>query len=373
MSRSYLIVVIVLSGFFSWGSEKVLLEYFFNTNCSECNKISQFFLPALQEELGEMYTVLYRDLADENNFLRLISYLDRDGTESNENVYLVINQRIILGGREHIERNTAAAIRAEFEGGPREAPKLSEGKIQALERRINLGTVLIAGLLDGINPCAFATLVFLFSLLTSKLFSRRRLLAVGAVYIGACFVTYLAIGVGLFQFLSWLSGWNVLRLVLNGAMIAALVILAAISFADAILFKVRGASAVRLKLPEACRNYIHGMMRKRRQQAFVLSGTFLLGVMVTAVESVCTGQVYLPTLLFLVNNTAEVSHWWGYLFLYNTAFILPLVALFLAVYYGLRMQPLLRLSRWNVMISKLLMGLFFLVLAALLCYLEFFR
>jgi hypothetical protein len=45
----------------------------------------------------------------------------------------------------------------------------------------------------------------------------------------------------------------------------------------------------------------------------------LIGVVVTALESVCTGQVYVPTLvLILKNNALAESRAWLYLLAYNT-------------------------------------------------------
>ena len=56
-----------------------------------------------------------------------------------------------------------------------------------------------AGLLDGLNPCAFATIVFMVNLLLLLGHSRRRILEVGLTYSAAVFVTYLLIGLGLFN------------------------------------------------------------------------------------------------------------------------------------------------------------------------------
>ena len=91
--------------------------------------------------------------------------------------------------------------------------------------------VLAAGFVDGFNPCAFALLV-LFATYTLTLVNavtadgspthaaRRRLLAAGSLYVGAVWVTYFVIGLGLLTFLGWLGRDH---LVARGASILAMV------------------------------------------------------------------------------------------------------------------------------------------------------
>jgi hypothetical protein len=50
-------------------------------------------------------------------------------------------------------------------------------------------------------------------------------------------------------------------------------------------------------------------------------------------------------------------------------FILPLVAVFLLTYFGLRTETLLEWSRKEVVVSKTLLGLFFLAMATLILFL----
>ena len=81
---------------------------------------------------------------------------------------------------------------------------------------LTVPTVLAAGVADGFNPCAFALLVLfatytltLVNSVTSDgsptLAARRRLLGAGSLYVGAVWVTYFVIGLGLLSFLGWLG------------------------------------------------------------------------------------------------------------------------------------------------------------------------
>jgi thiol-disulfide isomerase/thioredoxin len=65
-----------------------------------------------------------------------------------------------------------------------------------IERFKSLGPIPVAfgGLIDGINPCAFATLIFLVSYLTLTGRKREEIFKVGLGFTGAVFLTYLLIG-----------------------------------------------------------------------------------------------------------------------------------------------------------------------------------
>ena len=81
---------------------------------------------------------------------------------------------------------------------------------------LTVPVVLSSGFADGLNPCAFALLV-LFATYTLTLVNsvtadgtatveaRRRLLGAGSLYVGAVWITYFIIGLGLLSFLSWLG------------------------------------------------------------------------------------------------------------------------------------------------------------------------
>ena len=98
-------------------------------------------------------------------------------------------------------------------------------------------------------------------------------------------------------------------------------------------------------------------------------GGFGIGLAVTVLESVCTGQVYVPTLALVLRSGSSFPLAAGYLALYNFMFILPLLIILGLTWQGLKTETLLAWSRRNVVFSKCLLGLFFLGLAALLVWL----
>jgi hypothetical protein len=90
---------------------------------------------------------------------------------------------------------------------------------------------------------------------------------------------------------------------------------------------------------------------------------FVTGFVVSIIELACTGQVYLPTIIFVTGMPAMRGQAFFYLLLYNLAFILPLVVVFGLAYFGTTSEQLgIFISRRTATI-KLGTTLLFLVLA----------
>jgi threonine/homoserine/homoserine lactone efflux protein len=236
-----------------------------------------------------------------------------------------------------------------------------------LVRRLHAFTVpaiIAGGLADGVNPCAFATIVFLVTLLSVSGRRERDLLRVGTVYCVAVLATYFLLGLGAFRLLQGLQAYGTASEWLRRAMVVLLIVLAALSFRDAWKFRKSGRPQdVTLQLPEGIKRRMHDIMRVRVSSGGLLAGALVTGFLVTLLESVCTGQVYLPTLVFLTRHPDLHGRTWALLALYNLMFIVPLVVVFVAAYRGVRSQRLVEWSKRNVVWGKFLMGLFFLALA----------
>jgi hypothetical protein len=183
----------------------------------------------------------------------------------------------------------------------------------------------------------------------------------------ASFLTYTAIGFGLLRVLHLFAGFPVMRFFVEIVMILFLGIIAFLSFRDAYRYKMTGdAKEVTLQLPHKIKLKIHDIMRSGLGGGSLILGGLLIGAAVTAMESVCTGQVYVPTLVLVVKGGASAGRAWGFLLLYNAMFIVPLVAVFVVTCFGLETKVLLEWSRRNVVPSKILLGCFFLAMTVLI-------
>ena len=86
-------------------------------------------------------------------------------------------------------------------------------------------------------------------------------------------------------------------------------------------------------------------------------------MVISLLELACTGQVYLPTIIFVSSIPELRVRAIGYLVLYNVLFILPLVVVFVLAYYGTTSKDLTRFLQRNAATVKLGMVILFAALA----------
>lgn len=229
-----------------------------------------------------------------------------------------------------------------------------------------LSVVLGSGLLDGINPCAMATIIFLLSYMQVARRAPQEILAVGSAFVASVFATYFVIGLGLAEVLARIAAVRLAGTLLNYALAAFALLLAVLSFRDAALAAQGNAGEMALQLPAGLKSRIRGVIRSgARTPRFVLAA-LVAGVLVSLLELACTGQVYLPTIQYMLKNGRAGAVW--PLFLYNVAFILPLILVFILAWAGLRTETLVRLQQRHTALVKVLTGLLFLALTLLLLF-----
>lgn len=195
--------------------------------------------------------------------------------------------------------------------------------------------VALAGLIDGINPCAISTIIFLLSYLTLT-GMRKNTLAIGLLFAAGCFVTYLMLGVGLWQVSAMAGGalWGRRILYPLIAFIALFLAITAFSEFGKI---IRGIDfKTRLKLPENWLLGIHQVIRNWVRAEHVLLLAVPIAVVVTLIEFGCTGQIYLPTITYVASLPGHHFQVIPVLLVYNIAFIVPLLAVLFVHHFAAR-------------------------------------
>jgi len=229
-------------------------------------------------------------------------------------------------------------------------------------RSLGLSTVLVAGLVDGLNPCAFATLVFFISYLALTDREGREVLAAGAAFALGVFLTYLGVGVGLLRFLATLPFLAAASRWIYALTAALCLFLAAGSLCDWWQAHRGKAGEMHLKMPARLRRWVNRTIREGARARAFLPVTFVTGGVVSIIELACTGQVYLPTILFVLGVPELQAQAGLYLVLYNLMFVFPLVVVFGLVYFGTTSQQLgLLIHRHMARVKLATAGLFLLL------------
>lgn len=351
------------------GAAPVQIDFFYEPGCHDCERIEAELLPQLETRFPQACLIQRHDVGVETNFLYLLHLQNELGYTQPERAYLIVNKQYAFGPSP-VQEEFFARISSLLEKGSA-VPELQVVPPDLAKKwysGFTFSAVVAAGLIDGFNPCAFSTLVFFMSLLSVAKVRNRTLLLLGISFCLASFLTYLALGFGLFRVLHLFSGFATLRSAVELIMAVVLLVLAFLSFRDAIRFrKTARADDITLQLSTGMKKRIHDVMRRGLGNTSVIAGGLMIGTVVTVIESVCTGQVYVPTLvLILKDSTFSEPRAWLLLLIYNALFVLPLVIIFLAVYFGLKTETLLMWSRRNVVISKALLGLLFILMALLI-------
>ncbi len=218
----------------------------------------------------------------------------------------------------------------------------------------NLGQLLPAvvgtGLLDSVNPCAFAVILLLLAFLFTLRQSRGRILQLGFVYIGMIFLVYYAIGLGILRavrlsndphFVARAGAW-----VLMG--------LGAINLIEFFFPKF----PIKLHMPK-----IAGARTNELIKRATVPATIGAGLLVGLCTFPCSGGIYVSIITLL---NAKTTLGWGlaYLGLYNIMFVLPLVAILLAAGNRKTAKAWARWERENSLKIRLWYGLIMVGLGA---------
>ena len=347
---------------------------FFHTECRECDIVKDM-LNVLTNEYFPRLVVHDYDFMVRSNYMRMVQMERTLGIDANEPVAVYVGSNYFYGLKQ-IQKHTIESITNGLARGGVPLWSPAEGKAATdssddliIERfqSFTISAVAVAGLCDGVNPCAFATLILFITLLSSYRSSNMEIILTSLVFAAAVFITYLLLGVGIFSAMEKLTMFGAVSRALQWGITLLCVVFAGLSIRDAWqVHRNRHDSNLLLSLPAGWRRAITRLLSRYVGHTRWLLGVFGVGVVVSLVESVCTGQVYLPTIAFILRTTEHRSGAFGYLILYNGMFIVPIIVLAGMVLAGVHSQRLLAWQNRNAVVTRLVMAGLFAGLALLL-------
>jgi thiol-disulfide isomerase/thioredoxin len=242
----------------------------------------------------------------------------------------------------------------------------AEQRIIERFKTLGISAVAAAGFIDGVNPCAFATLIFFVSYLTFVGRARREILLVGLTFSLSVFVTYFLVGLGLLRVIQSVSVVPAVSRYIYLATIGLALGLGALSLYDYTLCRRGRSSDMVLQMPAFLKNQVRGIIRKEVWWNRYILAAIATGFVVSILELTCTGQVYLPTILFVSRFQGLKANALGYLALYNLMFVIPLLCVFALVFFGTGSERLSFIFQRHVGRVKFATSLVFFVLAGVL-------
>lgn len=385
MSRFMRLVLPALVACFLYGLARaddpqvVRLDLFHSPGCPECERIKREVFPEFEARFEGFYEIVWHDMTQTATIPLLVAYQQRCHNTENGKVSIVVDRTDFLSGYATVatglaDRVNEALIRRQTpDWKPPAPPDVQGSQGTAVVRKradaLTYSVVAFGGLIDGFNPCAISTLIFFMSVLAVAKATRRTRLLVGVSFIAASFLVYLSLGFGFLYAFRRAPNFPLVKRVIELALGLCMIPLALLSFRDAFRFrKSQRPDDVTLQIPKKIKARIHTFMNARLGVGGPIIGGFVTGAGVTVLESVCTGQGYVPTLMFMLKQNCTDFCAWLLLITYNLLFVLPLAVVFICFHRGMQLKALIAWSRRNLVVTKVLLGVFFTAMAVLLLW-----
>ncbi len=326
-------LLIILSSFVSAeavnhgveGHEEVVdVIYFYGIGCPHCAKL-ELFLDDIKDDYN-LNIIDYEVYQNQSN-RELATRLAEEYGDSFRGVPMsFIGDKVFVGFSNKIGEEIESKIQScidECCDSPLEKIKLCQAREEAREdalKKLTLPAVLSAAVVDAINPCAFAVLIILMTTILAAN-SKKKALFAGLAFTISIYISYYLMGFGLFSAIqaAGITHWFY-------AIVAVLAIFIGLfNLKDYLWY---GKWFV-MEVPVSWRPKLKMLLRGVTS----VPGAFLIGFVVSLFLLPCTSGPYIVILGLLAKAaTRNVAILW--LLLYNFIFILPMLIITLAIYFG---------------------------------------
>ena len=349
----------------------IYAAYFYQVGCKECNRAA-----ADIKYLQSQYPQLVIEEFNIYENTPLANWMaERTGRSADLKVpALFIGDGAWIGEGEIAPQNLEPALKSLNASGSSRFwdafdATQATGALGAKFQSMGWLAILLAGLVDGLNPCAFATIVFFISYLTLSGRKGKEVIFTGISFTLGVFVTYLLVGLGFYKVLDLIKGaLAVISTIVYAATALLCLVLAVLSIKDYFTARSGELEDMALNLPKALRRRINATIHNSKKIGAYALGAFISGVLVSLLELACTGQIYLPTIIFMSSVPELRGKAVANLLLYNLMFIIPLIVVFVLAYYGTTSKQLTAFLKKHAAAVKLGMALVFLTLAGWLIF-----
>jgi len=244
---------------------------------------------------------------------------------------------------------------------------------RAPDANFSLISFILLGLVDGINPCAIAMLLLFISLLNFT-DNKKTLIKISVIFITAIYLSYFLFGTLLYTSLSKLGQLVPILKIVPWIVIGIAAIVALLNLYDFVMTLLKRYDKVKNQLPSRIQTFNRKLMTrftaKLEEGSFsIYLIAFLVGVVISFTEFLCTGQAYLTAILHLIHFSDHLWRGIILLIIYNFIFILPLVIIAVI---AIKTQSIIRVStfmRKNLHWIKLFNAIIFILL--ILYYLNY--
>ena len=345
--------------------------YFYLKPCHACEYTNQF-LDGLEEKMGIKYPgfrISRYDVADIKSFNLLEKLIKKYNIPSEDNVLPIafIGQKY-LSGESDIKNGMEQEI-IDFYSNPKENMRYgSQEDFQRSIADLNCINALLAGFVNGLNPCSISMLLFLLSIVTIE---SKNVIKISSSYIAGKFLCYLLMGTLFFKLVG-LIDVSLIGKIIKMLVLPLILLLIGLNIHDYFAARKEKYNRIVLQLPAVLRKYNHNLIKtvsSRNNLRYVILISFFIGIFVSAGEFFCTGQIYLISIVTVLNSGSGLN---GKAFIallvYNTAFILPLITVALVIYKGKALFDVSEMFREKLPAIKIVNAIIYLIIAFIVIF-----
>lgn len=359
-------------------SDSILL-LFTTYSCGSCAQVKEFIQSILKSEYiikKEQAKVVSKVKLIECNILdsgnlellnELMKQYDVPGNE--QQVPLIFYQNGFLSGETAIKDGLVKVI----ENGSAMGFSWKAGETSPVKDKIEAKDLLKlggTGLLNGLNPCSASMLLMVLSLL---LMSGKDFLKGSFSYMAGKILAYLGMGMGAFFVFTVIKEAYFTRVeqILTVCFAFLALVLSILNFIDFWNARKKNYGRIMVQLPKKLRHFNHSVIKKLENipGTFLLPVLFILGVVISAGEFFCTGQLYAASILYMVKEEQEKTFmvFWM-LLIYVLAMCIPQGIIILIINKSRNLPAVSRFTLQGMPAVKLIYGFLFLLLFILLLF-----
>ena len=351
------------------------LIIFYSPGCHNCIRIEKEVTHKDRIELFKNnIKVEYLNVDDTENYKFLLSLEEKYQSKIRNILPVFYFQGNFVNGKGDVKKNLKVLLNAPATVLGSSLKTLPKIDLVKHFNSFTLPAIIAVGLVDGINPCAIAVIVFFMSCLSFFRYKKREIIIIGLVFIFSVYLTYCLIGVGIFESLYRLQGFWLLSKILNVSIGIISIIFGFFALYDFIRYKkARSTDGLLLSLPPWIRTFIYRILcslyrvRGKGNNLIVkkpfiglIVSAIVAGFLVSILEAVCVVKIYLPTIAFVLKTTGLKLKALSYLLLYNLLFVVPLLVILSFAISGTTSDQFHKVLKGHLGIVKILMGLVFL-------------
>jgi hypothetical protein len=239
-------------------SQKII-KYYFSPQCSHCRELKRTLLPQLRKLYPQNLEIREFDiLASQPNLNELIQLTQRYRGGQARVPAMLVEGELLVGTHEiNLEK-----LQALLGVAPELTPHAVSVNAAAVFAFPAWGALIAAAFLDGINPCAFATILFFVTYLTFLKKERKYILQIGIAFIVGVFVCYFLLGLGIFHLILKLQAYDLVSFWFSKILGVLALGLGFLSLYDFYIYKKTGQShSMILQLPMRLKKIIHRIIR----------------------------------------------------------------------------------------------------------------